>query len=313
MRSGIGLHAVRLVLTPLLILAFAAGGLLSPAFADNTFQCQGGQNTAITNACGARWEAANIRAHIAARKYGGYTPACLERTARVLEQRASAWISKNKYRPFEGPWPCGVEPWTAKADDGALAKACPGSAWSYDNRGVVNCLAVAAARKPRRVAAHVPSTPEPTPSPDPPSVISARLASALSGDWRYNFEAGGHGNVGSLHTTVQLSDCHFNIASNDANVGGHFDSHWTGNLGDVDPDSVREWRDRLYNFWQLGFRSARTASTFTYDGFIYADSAWGEPAAYYGTSGVAIRLGFDPASLVADLRSLVSSCSTRAT
>ncbi len=92
-----------------------------------SFQCLGGTDSAIVNACGARWEAANIRAHIAVGKYGGAPPACLDKTAQLLDQEAAKWLASNSYVKFTR-WPCGAKPAVASADDGVLSKACPNAA-----------------------------------------------------------------------------------------------------------------------------------------------------------------------------------------
>jgi hypothetical protein len=111
----------------------------TPALADNSFQCQAGPNQAIVDSCGARWEAANIRAHVSASDYGGSSAACLNETATLLEGLASKWLSDNKSNAFTGQWPCGAEPSVAKANDGALEQACPRGIWSYENKGASGC------------------------------------------------------------------------------------------------------------------------------------------------------------------------------
>jgi len=116
--------------------------VLSPqrGLAASTRQCDG-DNAAIVNACGARWGAANVRAHLAAGKLGGNDQACLLKTAIMLESIASKWQSTNTFTTFAGTYPCGAVPSVAVNDDGVLAKACPGKIWSYENSGVVPCTA----------------------------------------------------------------------------------------------------------------------------------------------------------------------------
>ncbi len=131
----------------------------SPAVAQsNSFQCDGGGNQAVVNACGARWEAANIRAHLLVESNGGYSTSCLTKTANLLDQLATKWLSKNAFTAFKGSWPCGKEPSIAKVDDGALAQVCPNGVWSYDNKGKVACPSGATVAK---VVVNAPPTPEP--------------------------------------------------------------------------------------------------------------------------------------------------------
>jgi hypothetical protein len=127
------------------VLVLALGAVPLAARSDSSFQCQSGPNAAVVSACGARWEAANIRAHVSASDYGGSSPACLNQTAALLEDLASKWLANNKYAEFKGQWPCGIEPSVAKSNDGALAQACPNGIWSYENKGVAGCTGVAVA------------------------------------------------------------------------------------------------------------------------------------------------------------------------
>jgi hypothetical protein len=147
------------------VAAILLGVTVSPARADNAFQCNGGANAALVNACGARWEAANIRAHIAAQSNGGYTTACLTKTADLLDQLATKWVATNAFTAYTGVWPCGKQPTVATADDGALSQACPKSTWSYDNKGKVACTpsaqAFAVAVTPNAPAPKVAVTPSP--------------------------------------------------------------------------------------------------------------------------------------------------------
>jgi len=129
-----------------LLFAFAAmlAALTVPpgiASAAQTFACnRSGGAQAIIDACGARWSAANIRAHIAARTYGGSSVACLTKTAVALEALAAKWIARGR-SDESYKLPCGALPAVASADDGALAQVCPSAVWSYDNRGQSGCNA----------------------------------------------------------------------------------------------------------------------------------------------------------------------------
>jgi hypothetical protein len=105
-----------------------------------TFQCdKAGGTTAIVNACGARWEAANVRAHVAAGQFGDSNAPCLTRYADLLQKLATQWVSANNFHPYSGPWPCGKRPKIGSADDGLLQGACPGGVWTYENRGQPGC------------------------------------------------------------------------------------------------------------------------------------------------------------------------------
>lgn len=137
-----------------------------------SFQCLGGTDSAIVNACGARWEAANIRAHIAVGKYGGAPPACLDKTAQLLDQEAAKWLASNSYVKFTR-WPCGAKPAVASADDGVLSKACPNAAWSYNNRGAVRC-------KPRKPSPPHSQTLSSASLPSNPAVAEAPKSQTLS-------------------------------------------------------------------------------------------------------------------------------------
>jgi len=120
--------------------------LPTPVRADPAYQCEAGPNPAVVTACAARWEAANIRAHVAARDFGGASASCLTKTATLLDQIAAKSLATNRPLSFTGTWPCGKEPAIAKADDGALAQACPNAVWSYDNKGSSTCMPSAAAK-----------------------------------------------------------------------------------------------------------------------------------------------------------------------
>jgi hypothetical protein len=114
-----------------------------PAIADGAYQCDSSAgNIAIVNACGARWRAANVRAHVAAKAISGQDASCASSYADVLEQLAAKWASAKVYSEFTGTWPCGSEPNVA-SDDGILEKACPNKVWSYSNAGVSGCIIIA--------------------------------------------------------------------------------------------------------------------------------------------------------------------------
>jgi hypothetical protein len=153
------------VLAAALLACYAA--LPLPAAAGTEFQCQGGTNPAIVNACGARWEAANIRAHVAANAYGGASPSCLRDTADLLASLASVWLAENKYTAFSGHWPCGNLPQVAGADDGTLAQACPNAVWSYGNKGASGCDGSVVAQVAPAYAPAPYVAPPPPPPPDP--------------------------------------------------------------------------------------------------------------------------------------------------
>lgn len=107
--------AITLTSTTMVPLVAAAG----------TFACdKAGGSEAIVDACGARWTAATLRVHIAARNYGGDTKACLAKTAALLEVLAIKWVATGVYSSSY-KLPCGKMPAVASADDGLLAKACP--------------------------------------------------------------------------------------------------------------------------------------------------------------------------------------------
>jgi hypothetical protein len=112
-------------------------GSSSAGDAASTFQCvRDDGNEAIINACGARWLAASIRAHVAVGDTQGYPERCLIAYAARLDGLAKQWIETGRYTMDRTPQPCGK---TMNNDDGLLAKLCPGKAWSYDNKGAVQC------------------------------------------------------------------------------------------------------------------------------------------------------------------------------
>lgn len=147
-------YIARIALTSAFIVA-TIGAL--PAQADSNYRCDSaGASPAIVNGCGARWRAANIRAHVSAGNTGDANAACLMKTADLLEQMATTWVASGKYTPFDGTWPCGSLPAIGGTDDGVLAKACPSAVWSYDNAGISGCTIPVA---PNPVASDLPMTP----------------------------------------------------------------------------------------------------------------------------------------------------------
>jgi hypothetical protein len=125
------------ILVAVLVILTAASAPASPT---TTFQCEKTGGTAtIVNACGARWEAANVRAHVALGRFGDSNAACLTRYAALLEKLATQWVSASAFHPYSGPWPCGKRPKVGSEDDGLLADACPGGVWTYENRGRPAC------------------------------------------------------------------------------------------------------------------------------------------------------------------------------
>lgn len=104
------------------------------------FQCRKtGGSEAVVSACSARFQAANVRAHVAAGDTGGSNALCLVSYADLLEQLAASWAGLREYHAYGAPWPCGSQP-AFRTDDGVLAKACPDSVWSYDNAGATRCF-----------------------------------------------------------------------------------------------------------------------------------------------------------------------------
>jgi hypothetical protein len=119
-------------------LVLALGWPGTRASAAGTFACnKAGGSQATIDACGARWSAANLRVHIAAKQYGGSDVVCLTRTATTLDALATKWLASGTSGPYT--LPCGNLPAAASSDDGLLGSACPTSVWSYGNRGKPNC------------------------------------------------------------------------------------------------------------------------------------------------------------------------------
>src|SRR5580704_1741116 len=108
------------ILTALISVALAALALSGIGLAAGNYQCDSaGGNAGIVNACGARWEAANIRAHISRGDFQPYRASCLAKAADRLDALASQWAEARSYTRYTGAWPCGTRP--RIDDDGALA------------------------------------------------------------------------------------------------------------------------------------------------------------------------------------------------
>jgi tetratricopeptide (TPR) repeat protein len=119
------------------VVAMVFGPQISAA--NSNFDCGGGGSEANTNACAARWEAANVRAHAAMGSYGSSARTCLTSYAAFLDRLAAGWVASGKYSEPSDAVPCGKRPDVARRDDGLLAKLCPGRIWSSANRGSVDC------------------------------------------------------------------------------------------------------------------------------------------------------------------------------
>ena len=160
----------KLSTAPFFLVAGIIGTCLSvtPVSAASPYQCESGPNDAIVAACGARWEASNIRAHVAAGDLGGATAECLNKTALLLESLAVKYVATNKVGNFNGSWPCGREPKIAKADDGALATACHGKSWTYRNQGKVACNMQIASTTAQATQATAAPKDDPCPKPMTP-------------------------------------------------------------------------------------------------------------------------------------------------
>lgn len=247
---------MRLAGVLLLIACLVASPLPGSTQNSETFECQGGTNAAVLNACGARWEASNIRAHVAGGQYGGATPGCLIKTASLLDEMAAKWLRTNAFSLYKGPWPCGTEPAIAKADDGVLANACPRRVWSYDNRGANDCHL----SQPKPVAQHQRVRPIFAPQPAPPTRMRAAgptpiptatpfdfnlLSNLMTVDsHRYVWWDGGSVNAGDSHdrsssSRALFTGCSFRITSQESDVDGRVWSRsWSGNLRDIEPSGI---------------------------------------------------------------------------
>jgi hypothetical protein len=216
----------------LLLIAFAPVAMSAQVAGAPTYECDGGANAAIVNACAVRWEAANIRAHVAAGVYGGATPKCLERTAWLLDDIAGKWLKRNAFNAYNGPWPCGKHPAIAKADDGVLAAACPNRVWSYDNRGAAGC-------SPSRTQAAQQQAPPPrvTPTPGPTPFDFDNLSNIMAGRRHYfRWWDGGSVDAGDYHdrtvsNSALFNNCNFTINYHESDTDGRtWEQDWTGNL-----------------------------------------------------------------------------------
>ncbi len=243
---------MRFAIVPLLAACLVASPLPGSTQNGVTFECQGGTNAAVVNACGARWEAANIRAHVARRQYGGASSACLVKTAALLEQMSAKWLRTNAFSAYKGRWPCGSEPAIARADDGILANACPRRVWSYDNRGANDCPSrpkpVAQRRQFRSVSALrssrlsvIETTPIPTATPLDFNLLSSLMTVSSH---RYRWWDGGSVNAGDSHERSSSSGafftgCNFRFTSQESDVDGRVWSRaWSGNLRDIEPSGI---------------------------------------------------------------------------
>ena len=272
-----------------------------PVAAGNSYQCDGGSNAAIVNACAVRWEAANIRAHVAQRDFGGSTPSCLLKTASLFDELAAKWLRTNHFTAFAGTWPCGKDPSVAKADDGLLDQLCPGRAWSYDNKGVSGCnvsRSLAQAQQPM---------PQQAPQATPQPIDFDGLANALaSGSHYYRWWNGGAVDTGDYHdvtvsNTVSFNGCDFEITSNTRDFDGRsWHSEWSGNLRDVNVNRVWVYAipSRPAN-WGFNFETIGRASRFTYTG-TNSD----------GASHAGFVLPFNPQSALTTFKTAVQACKT---
>ncbi len=169
---------VRAILIALISVALAGLSMSGSGLAAGSYQCDAaGGNAGIVNACGARWEAANIRAHISRGDFSPSRASCLASAADRLDALAAQWAGSRTYTRYTGSWPCGTRP--AIGDDGALAAVCPEAIWSYANRGVTSC-------RPRIArSTTVTRPPEPVqnvqPAPQVPQAYVPQVSSPVSG------------------------------------------------------------------------------------------------------------------------------------
>jgi hypothetical protein len=179
---------------------------VTPALAASPYQCESGPNDAIVAACAGRWEASNIRAHVAAGDFGGATAECLSKTAALLENLAAKYAATNKVTTFAGPWPCGREPKIAKADDGALASACQGKSWTYGNQGKVACN-MQAGLAPSASTPAVQSKPIAVATAEPcPEEHSSNADSAIAWQLYFNFHEQESLAVGGVETAKDYAE-----------------------------------------------------------------------------------------------------------
>jgi hypothetical protein len=275
-----------------------------------TYQCDGGPNAAIVNACAVRWEAANIRAHVAVNAYGGATPRCLIQTAGLLDDIAAKWLKRNAFRAFNGPWPCGKDPAIARADDGVLSQACPGRVWSYDNRGANSCRP-----SPRPVAQVQQYRPAPTPTPV--SFDFDRLSNLIAGgSANFRWWDGGSVDAGDYHdrttsNTALFTGCNFRVTNHESDDDGRvWQQSWTGTLRDANPVdiSVSTLNSRPAA-WVLRFGSTGRAALFQYNGsFKSADGNTINYSPANVTAVVATEYPYNPAAAVTALRAAIYVC-----
>jgi hypothetical protein len=238
-----------------------------------TYECDGGANAAIVNACAVRWEAANIRAHVAAGVYGGATPSCLERTAWLLDDMAGKWLKRNAFNAYNGPWPCGKHPAIAKADDGVLAAACPNRVWSYDNRGAAEC----SPSRPQVAQQQAPPPPQPMramPAPAPTPFDFDNLSNIMASREHYfRWWDGGSVDAGDYHdrtvsNSALFNGCTFTIAYHEADTDGRtWEQTWTGNLRLANPYAITAVTiPATPANWRLRFETVGRAPNFGYTG-----------------------------------------------
>jgi hypothetical protein len=114
---------------------FAIGATGPPSYACDL---QNGSGVKI-EACAARWEAANIRAHLALTdNLGPESVQCLKDYADALDQSAARMLAENRHVDIASP-ACELAATFAKAADDALTQVCPGAVWTYNNSENVKC------------------------------------------------------------------------------------------------------------------------------------------------------------------------------
>lgn len=134
------------------------------------------------------------------------------------------------------------------------------------------------------------------------AVSAAEIANSFSG----TLSAGAY----TYTTTTHLTGCAFSIS-----YSSHFvyplaneneDSLWAGDLGDIDPSSVKAWNagpswGTPIVTWGFSFSSKSEAPPFSYQGYAFSDSDTGHYVFFVG--------GTDLTSLVTPFRALVLHCS----
>jgi hypothetical protein len=222
-------------------LVLVLGWPSAPVSAAGTFACnKAGGSQVVIDACGARWSAANLRVHIAAKQYGGSDVACLTRMAATLDALAAKWLGSGASGSYT--LPCGKLPAVASADDGLLATACPESGWSYANRGEAKCDTSIAHLRAHSAAsvAHAPGT-----SPSGPTLdetfqwLNTNFPSLVHFDYDNNgshgHEQSAFGNDGCLAHWV-LDRNFYDIATNAPGEATHVIADIP--LQSVDPQRV---------------------------------------------------------------------------